>query len=56
MDNSARRNPLGFFGAGVEIERVTPSLPEGRQHKGASPLDPHERLDFSPWLPKYNPQ
>ena len=31
----------GFFSAGVEITRVTPSPPQrGRQHEGASPLDP----------------
>jgi hypothetical protein len=40
----------------VKIARVTPSLPQwGRQPKGASPLDPHERLDFSFTLPKNDP-
>ena len=34
--------PFEFFETGVEIARVTPSLPQwGRQHEGASPLDPH---------------
>ena len=51
------RNPLEVFESGVEIARVTPSLPQwGRQPKGASPLNPHERLDFSLTLPKNDPQ
>ena len=37
----------------VEIVRITPSLPQGEEPKGASPLDPHERLDFSFTLPNY---
>ena len=46
-------NPLEFFEAGVEIARVTPSLPQwGRQHEGASPCDTHEQLDFSFTLPR----
>jgi hypothetical protein len=40
----------------VKIARVTPSLPRwGRQPKGASPLDPHEWLDFFSTLPKNDP-
>jgi hypothetical protein len=41
----------------MEIVRVTPSLPQrGTQHEGASPLDSHERLEFSFPLPEYDPQ
>ena len=45
------------FETGVEIARVTPSLPQwGRQPKGARPLDTPRALDFSFTLPKYDPQ
>ena len=50
-------NPLEFFETGVDIARVTSSLPPvGKQHEGASPFDPPKRLDFSFTLPKNDPQ
>jgi len=37
----------------MEIARVTPSLPQrGRQHEGASPLDPPRAVGYFSMLPR----
>ena len=52
FDAEALSKPLAFFLSGVEIARVTPSLPQWQAAQGGRPPYPQERLNFSFTLPK----